>query len=258
MKARPDSVRRTRDLLRAAVLRGDFVDGTLPGESELVGSYSVSRGIVREVLTLLRDEGLIARTQGVGTHVVAPTAHRRLDDIHGAAETSGNLFNGRLRLTSFDSTVISAPGAASRALEVATGTPCLRVDYAAGTINGDVDVSATNYVLFPEAQRLIDTSFVVDWYAYLSSAGVKIGGSDFTVSAVLSDETLASVLRTTVGAPLLLLEQTVRDTSGRIFNYAIAHARPDRLRVVSHSVRGAATFDRTSVPERGERPNRIR
>lgn len=258
MKARPDSVRRTRDLLRAAVLRGDFVDGILPGERELVGSYSVSRGIVREVLTLLRDEGLIARTQGVGTHVVAPTAHRRLEDIQDTAESkSDSLFNGRLRLTSFESAVISAPGAASRALDVPTGTPCLRVDYAAGTISGDVDAAATNYVLFPEAQRLIDTPFVVDWYAYLSSAGVKIGASDFTVSAVLSDETLASVLRTTEGAPLLLLEQTIRDMSGRVFNYAIAHARPDRLRVVSHSARGAATFDRTAVPERGERPNRI-
>ncbi|WP_116538692.1 GntR family transcriptional regulator [Rhodococcus globerulus] len=95
MKARPDSVRRTRDLLRAAVLRGDFVDGILPGERELVGSYSVSRGIVREVLTLLRDEGLIARTQGVG-HTSSPLPRT------GDSRTFKTLQNRRATVSSME------------------------------------------------------------------------------------------------------------------------------------------------------------
>ncbi len=56
--------------LRERILDGRLPPGTrLPTDNELATEYQISRDTVRQVLTLLADEGLIERTQGRGTFV---------------------------------------------------------------------------------------------------------------------------------------------------------------------------------------------
>src|SRR5690349_9673965 len=54
-----------------AILRGDFgPSGKLPAESELAASLGVSRPTVREALSRLRADGVIASRRGAGSHVL--------------------------------------------------------------------------------------------------------------------------------------------------------------------------------------------
>lgn len=56
-----------------SILRGDFgAGGKLPTEGELASRFGVSRPTVREALSRLRSDGVIATRRGSGSHVVAP------------------------------------------------------------------------------------------------------------------------------------------------------------------------------------------
>jgi DNA-binding FadR family transcriptional regulator len=56
-----------------SILRGDFGSaGKLPTEGELAERFGVSRPTVREALSKLRADGVIATRRGSGSHVVAP------------------------------------------------------------------------------------------------------------------------------------------------------------------------------------------
>ena len=69
--------RHLRDLLRSEILANAFPTGKLPGESELTDAFDVSRATVRGALSLLREEGIIDRVQGLGTIILThPTGTR--------------------------------------------------------------------------------------------------------------------------------------------------------------------------------------
>ncbi|WP_329252591.1 GntR family transcriptional regulator [Actinoallomurus sp. NBC_01490] len=230
-------VRRLRDLLRSAVLRGGFPGGQLPGEPELMASYGATRAVVREALALLRREGLIDRRQGVGTHIVAHAVLARLAEAHGAADPRvDSVFNRRLRPRVLDRSTIPLPAIAAERLGVPPGIPCLRLEYVA-LLDEEPTALATNYVLFPEAERLLAMPFDSDWYALLRDAGVGLGESEFVVGCSPADATTAPLLDVTEGAPLITLEQVIRDAAGRPFDLAHIHTRGDRFLFVSRAVR---------------------
>ncbi|MHB9035746.1 MAG: GntR family transcriptional regulator [Armatimonadota bacterium] len=59
-----------RDLLKEAILRGEYLPGDrLPSESELSSKYGLSNPTVREAFAQLSHEGLVNRVQGKGTFV---------------------------------------------------------------------------------------------------------------------------------------------------------------------------------------------
>jgi GntR family transcriptional regulator len=233
-------VRRLRDLLRSAVLRRSFTHGQLPGEPELMASYGATRATVREALALLRREGLIDRRQGVGTHVVVNAVLMRLAEAHGAADpVVDSVFNRRMRPRVLDRSTIPLPASVAERLGTPPGVPCLRLEYVA-LLEDEPTTLATNYVLFPEAERLLALPFDSDWYALLREAGVRLGESEFIFGCAPADAITASVLDVAEGAPLITLEQVIRDQDGRPFNLAHIHTRGDRFLFVSRAVRDHA------------------
>jgi GntR family transcriptional regulator len=227
--AREHDVRRVRDLVRAAILRLDFPDGALPGEGELMLSHGVGRATVRAALAMLRDEGLIERTQGVGTHVVVHTVTTHLDEAHGAAEPGlDSVLNRRMRPRVLDRSVIPLPSTVANRLGVAPGVPCLRLEYI-GLLEDEPMVVATNYALFPEADRLVDAPFVSDWYALLADAGIELGDSEFLLGGMAADELTARLLEIPEHTPLLAIEQVISDPTGRPFDFAVILHRSDRF-----------------------------
>ncbi|MET9018383.1 GntR family transcriptional regulator [Actinopolymorpha sp. NPDC004070] len=230
-------VRRLRDLLRAAILRHAYPDGQLPGEAALMAGHKVGRAVVRQALGLLRSEGLIARTQGVGTYVVVDAVMTQLSEAHGAGTpTQESIFNRRMRPRVLDVSTIPAPDTVAARLEVAPGTPCLRLDYIA-LLGEEPGAIATNYVLFPYAERIRVTPFVSDWYALLADAGIAFGESEFVISCSLADEVTAPAVGVGVGAPLLTMEQLIRDCDGQAFDLAFIHTRGDRFLFLSRAGR---------------------
>jgi GntR family transcriptional regulator len=96
----PSQYRQLADLLRAAILRGDYPPGsTFPSEPELAEKHGVSRPTINRALLVLRSEGLIRVERGRGTIVRSvPTIpryattryareNREHDDARGAFDT---------------------------------------------------------------------------------------------------------------------------------------------------------------------------
>jgi GntR family transcriptional regulator len=96
----PSQYRQLADLLRAAILRGDYPPGsTFPSEPELAEQHGVSRPTINRALLVLRSEGLIRVERGRGTIVRSvPTIpryattryareNREHDDARGAFDT---------------------------------------------------------------------------------------------------------------------------------------------------------------------------
>jgi GntR family transcriptional regulator len=67
------------DGLRTAILRGEIEPGArLPSEQQLIDSYRVARGTIRDAVNLLRSEGLVRTEHGRGTFVRDRPPVRRL------------------------------------------------------------------------------------------------------------------------------------------------------------------------------------
>ena len=232
---REHDVRRLRDLLRAGVLGGAFAGGHLPSEAELMAQHGVTRATVREALALLRHEGLIERVQGIGTHALFTPVTTPLAEAHGAAQPlRDGVFAKGLRPRVLDDSVIPAPALVAERLRVAPGTPVLRLDYVS-LMGEEPHALATNYVLFPEADRLAETPFTQHWYSYLADAGVVLGESEFVFDGTLADPIVARALDVLPGTPLITMEQAIYDPEGRMFNIAFLHMRADRFRFASRA-----------------------
>jgi GntR family transcriptional regulator len=242
--ARAHDVRRLRDLLRFAVLGGGYPGGHLPSESELMAVHGASRATVREALAQLRADGLIERTQGIGTHVVATPVTTRMAEVHGVVSPGPNgvLSSGRTRPRVLDLSVIPAPPTVAAGLGVAAGTSCLRLDYVALFDDEPVAV-ATNYVLFPEAGMLLDRPFRSDWYEFMAAGGVEFGTSEFVIGCELADAAVAAELGVPEGTPVTSLEQTISDLAGRPFDLAFIYMLGRRFRIVSRALRNPRGAD---------------
>jgi GntR family transcriptional regulator len=60
-----------KEQIEAKILQGEFPPGSqLPSEPELTEFFNTSRGTIRQALSVLADEGIIARRSGIGTIVV--------------------------------------------------------------------------------------------------------------------------------------------------------------------------------------------
>lgn len=238
--ARAHDVRRMRDLLRFAVLRGGYPGGQLPSESELMAAHGASRATVREAFALLRADGIIERRQGIGTHVVTLPENTRLAEVHGvvAPGPQGVIGSGRTRPRVLDRSVIPGPPTVTERLGVAPGTRCLRLEYVA-LLDEEPAGLATNYVLFPEAGKLLDCPFVSDWYVLMADAGVEFSQSEFVIGCELADPGVAAELAVGEGSPVITMEQTITDLDGRPFDLAFIYTLGRRFRYISRASRGA-------------------
>jgi len=240
---REHDVRRLRDLIRSAVLAGTYPGGQLPSEAELMAGHGSTRAAVRAALAMLRAERLIERIQGVGTHAVVAPIRAQMEEALGVLRPANSaLFLAGTRPRLLDRSTVPTPESLAGWLRVTAGTPCLRLEYVS-EIGDEPFAIATNYVLFPEAARLLDVPFRVDWYTLLAEAGVVLGESEFVMDSVLADGLSATLLDVEQGTALLAMDQTIADPDGRVFNVAFIRMRTDRYRFVTHA-RAPLALDR--------------
>jgi GntR family transcriptional regulator len=231
-QASAQNARLLRDLLRAEILRGEFPDGLLPSETDLMASYQSTRATVREALDLLRRAGLLERMKGTGTLVVAQRYAMRLVEAHGVAPAAP-----RGRLTGFtaqvlDKKIVPMPVTVASYLEEQPGTPCLLLEYI-GHDRGRIVGVYTNYLRFPEASAVMAAPFNSHWYHLMEDAGLDVAESDFLLECTLADALLADLLEIPPGAPIVAMQQVIRDGDGRPYDFAILRSRADAMALLS-------------------------
>lgn len=94
--------RRIKEELKRSLARGRYPPGArMPSEADLVARFGVSRMTVNRALRELVDEGLVVRTQGLGTFAVQP--HRvastlTIRDIHEEIRTRGHVHDAQVHV----------------------------------------------------------------------------------------------------------------------------------------------------------------
>lgn len=232
---RSGAARRVRDLLRAAVIHEEYPAGALPGETELMLSFSASRQVIRDALALLRDEGLVKRVQGTGTFSVASKVRHSFNHLHGPLPEREVVTQRVLDV----SREAASPRVAQQ-LGITRGARCGVVEYL--TFVGDEPYCAcTAYVplaLLPVVER---GQPVGEWYSLYEAAGHELGFTDNAVEAIVADDLVACLLDVPPGSPLMMFERVIRDRAGRPLEYAFARVRGDRVALITRLPRRGCT-----------------
>lgn len=237
---RKHSARWLRDLLRAELLGDAFPDQQLPSEAKLMLTFGASRACVREALDLLRREGLVERLPGTGTLVIAHRFALRLIEAHGIVDygAEGATFAAEV----LDTSVVPMTGVVAEHLQEPVGTPCLRVEYV-GLHRGRPIGVYTNYLRYPEAAAVAAAPFDSHWYTLMHRAGLEVGETDLLIEVTLADEALAELLGCPCGAPVLAMQQVIRDGRGRPYDFALLRSRGDRVALFSRAARVTVSTD---------------
>jgi GntR family transcriptional regulator len=244
-RRRSRAARRVRDLLRAAIVLEEFSAGPLPGEAELMLSFSASRQVVRDALALLRDEGLVKRVPGTGTLSVASKVRHSFTYIHGPEPARDTETVSHKILSS--SHEVAAPRVAER-LRLPLGSECGVLEYLT-LVGAEPYYACTAYVPLPLLGVVALGQQVEEWYSVYELAGFELGVTDQSVEAILADDLVADLLNVTAGAPLLLFERLVRDHTGAPLEYAFARVRGDRMTLTAQLPRHS--WQCRSGPRRG-------
>jgi GntR family transcriptional regulator len=193
------------DELRSRIESGDPAGGRLlPSESELSGTYGVSRVTVRKALELLRDEGLIDARQGFGWFVAADPQHLTLGTLGTIEDQLSELgVKSERRVVGFR--FVNAPPRARQVLGASTVLEVRRVNLADGvpfarvTVWCDEELGA--HLSRAEVER-------APFYEVLA---VAIGRATQTIGAVAASSADATLLEVPVGSPMLRCERVTRD-----------------------------------------------
>jgi GntR family transcriptional regulator len=255
---RADVARRVRDALRDEIQAGRFKSGTLPSEAALLPSepalmlrYGASRNAVRLALSLLRDEGLVERVQGIGTVVVGGDHHRvPIDCQIGFAEA---LEGGQTRVTYRCVSVLATvapPGVAHR-LEIAEDSDVVFVERLL-LLDGQPHTLRSAWIPAPIGRPILEGRVDVSQALYdvlERQLGLELGMSEYAVEAIVADEAVASILAVSPGSPLLLLESLTRLATGQPAEFGHGRSRGDRIRFVANTSRRWSRGQADAGPE---------
>lgn len=203
--------------LEAAIEQGRLSPGSLLGnEIELAGRLGLSRPTVRQAIQALVDKGLLVRRRGIGTQVVHSQIKRPLelsslyDDLEAAGQRPGT------RVLRLDTVEATAEVAA--ALGLPEGSE-VRLVERLRSAHGEPMAYLRNHLptdlIGLDGDKLEDTGL----YRLLRSAGVTLHSARQTVGARSATAEEAELLDESEGAPLLTMERTAFDDTGRAVEY---------------------------------------
>ncbi len=205
----------------AQVFEKAIMEGVLkPGERfenelALADRLSLSRPTTRRAIQELVDKGLLVRKRGVGTQVVQTPVHRPVeltslfDDLTRAGQEPST------KVLSY--TIDRAPAEIAEQLNLATDTEVVTMRRLR-TSGGQPLAVMTNYLpiaLAPDPEELERAGL----YQALRSRGVHIRLARQRIGAKAADREEARLLDEKPKAPLLVMERTAFDDSGRVVEY---------------------------------------
>jgi GntR family transcriptional regulator len=247
-------VRLIRDVIRSNILHGAYAAAKMPPEYELMKTFKASRAVIREVLALLSEEGLIDRVRGYGTYSLQPPQTHDLYDIHGIGHRAGTGFWQPVTHTRVIGQQVTDTPDAVAALMPGAGEHCLQLDYLA-YYGSEAAAIGTNSFRLPHCDAIKDLAIRTDFYELLERAGIAIGATRFLIGAVSADANIAKTFEVPGRTPLLSLEQVVYSPDGQVIDVAFVWMRADRILLESFvaSPDFAATDGRGHAPEAGPR-----
>jgi GntR family transcriptional regulator len=203
--------------LEEAIEQGKLLPGTLLGnEIELAGRLGLSRPTVRQAIQALVDKGLLVRRRGVGTQVVHSQVRRPLElsSLYDDLEAAGQRPATRVLKVA----VIPATAEVAAALGIAEGTDVRLIERLRLT-HGEPIARMRNYLplkpLDPTHEELESTGL----YRLMRNAGTTLHSARQSIGARTATADEAALLAEPDGAPLLTMQRTAFDDTGRAVEY---------------------------------------
>ncbi|MFI9599634.1 MULTISPECIES: GntR family transcriptional regulator [Streptomyces] len=212
--------------LEAAIEHGSLTPGSLLGnEIELAARLGLSRPTVRQAIQSLVDKGLLVRRRGVGTQVVHSRVRRPLElsSLYDDLEAAGQLPATKVLVN----TVVPASPEVAAALGVAEGEEVHRVERLR-LAHGEPMAYMTNYL--PPGLLDLDTGQLeaTGLYRLMRAAGITLHSARQCIGARAAEPAEAERLAEAEGAPLLTMQRTTFDDTGRAVEYGTHTYRPSR------------------------------
>jgi GntR family transcriptional regulator len=214
--------------VRDWIYQGSYkAGGRLPTEEELCRLFQVSRITTRKAVDMLVDEGLVVRQPGRGTFVVEDLADApvvgEMDQLLRKVERLGKTS----RIAQSEVTEVDADAETLKDLALPPGSRVQRASHVRLT-----DKQPVGYIVtyIPAALKVrFDLKELNEspMLTLLERKGVDIASADQVISATLADSRLASLLNTTVGAPLVNIRLVVFDSQRRPVERLLAWYRGD-------------------------------
>lgn len=231
-RRRLSSVQWVCDLLRMELISGAYTDSPLPSEDALIRKYGVTRGTIREVLSILGDQGTIERVRGSGTFVLAPSAlHHDLAISQDLAQDV-NARGTRVVIRTTYASIHAATDFIAEKLEIAPGADIVIVE--SMTVLDGTPLSIRSAFMPADlfAVHMTDGTVNLHRSPYEVIEDVlnePIGDTELQISCSNADPITAESLGVDVGFALLNTTRIVRALNGRAVEYSISHARGDKL-----------------------------
>jgi GntR family transcriptional regulator len=239
-RRRADVARGVADILRKQILQGRYAGRTLPPEGALAQEFRTSRNSVREALDLLRVEGIVERTPGLGTTVRGSKFPHDLDLLLGLGETldGHGVVSNLVRSAEW----VSAPPAIARELGLDDHARLVRLERLRSVDGRALSLDLT--YLVPDIGEAVLTQDLAsnDVFVLIEQlTGRQLGTARIAIEAVNADARSASLLGVSQGAALLLMERLTHLDDGRPVDLEYVRFRGDRMRMSGQLLRPTDT-----------------
>lgn len=212
--------------LEAAIEQGRLAPGSLLGnEIELARRLGLSRPTVRQAIQSLVDKGLLVRRRGVGTQVVHSQVRRplALSSLYDDLEASGQRPTTRV----LRHTTESAPAAVAAALGVAEGADIVVVERLR-LAHGEPVAHLCNHLPSGLLGMTTEGLETTGLYRLMREAGITLHSARQSVGARAATAGEGERLGEPEGAPLLTMERTTYDDTGRAVEFGTHVYRASR------------------------------
>jgi GntR family transcriptional regulator len=240
LQPRPSLAEQAAADLRLAIRDEAFgADGQLPSEPMLSRQLGVSRPTVRQAISLLEQEGLVVRRQGLGTFVLSNVVELRNNLNMNSGITDMIRASGQRPGTrQFELRAAEADQRIGQHLQIDTGTPMTIVqrtrtaDDKAVALTRDYIPTARlhEHGLHPddlESVIMAESSL----YQAFAARGLPVAYGIAKVLPARADQPLSAALDVPVGADLLLLEQTDYTSDARAVLFSEEYLVPGPLSI---------------------------
>ncbi|MDR7487040.1 MAG: GntR family transcriptional regulator [Armatimonadota bacterium] len=216
--------------LRHEITAGRFATAErLPSEAALARAFHVSRMTLREALRTLEEEGLVVRRHGVGSFITRQVVAgiERLESFTETIRRAGRAARDRVLAIH----PIALREAAAHALGRPPGSPGVLVEslrYADGApVIYCEDVLPLDLVgMVQHVQQRRERESLQDYLE--QDVGIVLRRAVLALHAVAAPATVARHLGVARGHPILLLQGTAEDTTGRPLYFSTNYVRSDR------------------------------